>query len=77
MGKTFTAAQRAARKGKKRQQRKLTAKLHQAEFVVMKFGKREDALRVMNRVEKRERINKLKHHTRKAGRNNEGETQQN
>lgn len=45
MGKTFNAAQRAARKGKKRQQRKLTAKLHQAEFAIMKFGSREDAIR--------------------------------
>lgn len=77
MGKTYNSAQRAARKGKKQQQRKQKAKLHKAEFEIMKYGDRPTAMRVMARVEKRERLNKLANHTRKADRRHDGETQQN
>lgn len=77
MGKTFNAAQRAARKGKKRHDRKLKAKLHKAEFDIMKYGSRSQAIAVMKRVEKRDKLNKLANHTRKADRRHEGETQQN
>ena len=75
MGKTFNSAQRAARKGKKQQQRKLKAKLHKAEFEIMKYGDRPTAMRVMARVEKREKLNKLANHTRKADRSYGGKAQ--
>lgn len=71
-----TAAQRAAKKGKKRQQRKLKAKLHKLEHYVMRNGDRPTAMAVMRRVEKREAANRLANHTRKADRNNEGKAQQ-
>lgn len=62
-------AKRAQAKGKKRQQRRLTAKLHKLEHFVMRNGDRETANAVMRRVEKRERLNRLANHTRKADRN--------
>lgn len=74
MGKTFNAAQRAARKGKKRQQRKVTARKHVQEYRDMKYAPREKAMRILEQVENRERTNKRKHHTRKV--RHEGETQQ-
>lgn len=70
------AAQRAQAKGKKRQQRRLKAKLHKLENTIMQYGDRETATRVMRRVEKRERLNRLANHTRKADRN-AGQAQQN
>lgn len=66
-----TAAQRAAAKGKKRQERKKKAQLHKLEFFVMNNADRTTAMRVMRAVEKRERLNKLANHTRKETRSNE------
>lgn len=77
MGKTFNAAQRAARKGKKRQQRRKVAKQHIQEYRDIKYAPRDVAMATLERVENRERRNKLKHHTRKADRNYERETQHN
>lgn len=71
-----TAAQRAARLGKKRQQRRKVAKLHKLEHFVMRNAPAAIANPLIKRVEKRQAENRLKHHTRKAARS-EGETQQN
>lgn len=70
------AAQRAARKGKKRQQRAKVAKLHKLEYFVMRNAPAHIANPLMRRVEKRRADNIAKHHTRKAA-HSEGETQQN
>lgn len=61
-----TAAQRAAKKGKKRQERKKKAQLHKLEFYVMNHADRKTAVKVMRAVERRERLNNLANHTRKA-----------
>lgn len=74
MGKTFNAAQRAARRGKKRQQRRKVAKQHLQEYRDIKYADRDTALRTLARVEKREQVNKLKHHTRKEDRSHERKT---
>lgn len=77
MGKTFNAAQRAARKGVKRQQRRKVARQHVNEYREMKYAPRERAIQIYEQVENRERRIKRKNHTRKADRNNEGEKNQN
>lgn len=77
MGKTFNAAQRAARKGKKRQQRRKVAQQHVQEYRDIKYAPRSVAVATLARVERREQVNKQKHHTRKADRNYERETQRN
>lgn len=66
MGKTYNSAQRAARRGKKRQQRRKVAKQHVQEYRDIKYAPRDVAMATLARVEKREERNKLKHHTRKA-----------
>lgn len=66
MSKTFNAAQRAARKGKKRQDRKLKAKLHKAEYNVVKYADRKTAMAMSDKLDRRDERIKRKHHTRKA-----------
>lgn len=75
MGKTFNAAQRAARKGRKRQQRKIVGRQHVQDYRDARNAPREVAMAAISRIEKRERINKLKHHTPKADRKYEWKTQ--
>lgn len=77
MGKTYNAAQRAARRGKKRQQRRKVAKQHIKEYRDIKYADRDTAIKTLEMVERREERNRLKHHTRKADRNHEGETNTN
>lgn len=75
MGKTFNSAQRAARRGKKRQDRRKKARQHIEEYREMKNAPRARALQIYEQVENRERTNKRKHHTRKVS--HERKAQQN
>lgn len=70
------SAQRAAKLGRKRQQRKKVAQLHKLEHFVVRNAPAAVANPLIRRIEKRERLNKLANHTRKADRN-AGETGQN
>lgn len=73
----MTPAQRAAKKGQKRQQRKKVAQLHKLEQFVMRNAPGDIANPLIRRVERRERLNNIANHTRKARAHHEGETQQN
>lgn len=66
----ITPAQRAAKKGKKRQERKKKAQLHKLELFVMRNGDGQTARAVMRRVDRREKLNRLANHTPKAERGN-------